>query len=147
MRFQADLAARELLPSEHIVDAGYVTADHLVTSQKTHGLALVGPVNPDVSWQAKAQQGFDVATFVIDWDAQMATCPRGKTSVLWMPGQDRHAHPVVNIRCARAAGCACAVRAKCTHSPSQPRMLTVRPREQHEALQAARQRQTTDEFK
>jgi len=146
-KIQADLAARELLPSEHIVDAGYVTADHLVTSQKTHGLALVGPVNPGTSWQAKAQQGFDVATFVIDWDAQMATCPRGKTSVLWMPGQDRHAHPVVNIRFARADCCACAVRAQCTHSPSQPRMLTVRPREQHEALQAARQRQTTDEFK
>ena len=145
-KIQSDLAARDLLPSEHIVDAGYVTADHLVTSPKTHDVTLLGPVNPDTSWQAKAQQGFDVATFVIDWDAQTATCPQGRPSVLWMPGQDRHGHDVVNVRFARTDCATCAVRDKCTHSPTQPRMLTVRPREQHEALQAARQRQTTDEF-
>ena len=33
---QADLAARELLPAEQLVDAGYVTAEHLVTSQHDH---------------------------------------------------------------------------------------------------------------
>lgn len=96
-RIQADLAARDLLPDEQIVDAGYVTADHLVSSQTEHGVTLVGPVNPDPSWQAKAQQGFDIATFAIDWDQQTTTCPQGRTSVLWMPGQDRHQHPVINI--------------------------------------------------
>jgi transposase len=64
-----------------------------------------------------------------------------------MPGQDRHEHPVINIRFARADCDACAARAKCTHSATQPRMITVRTREQHEALQAARQRQTTEAFK
>lgn len=143
---QAALAARELLPSEHIVDAGSMTADHLVTSQQTHGVTLLGPVNPDTSWQAKAHQGFDVATFAVDWDAHTATCPQGHQSVLWMPGQDRHGHDVVNIRFARAACTACAVRAQCTRAPRQPRMLTIRTQAQHEALQAARQRQTTAEF-
>lgn len=146
-KIQADLAARDMLPGEQIVDAGYVTADHLVSSQAKHGVALVGPVNADPSWQAKAQQGFDVATFAIDWAQQTATCPQGRTSVLWMPGHDRHEHPVINIRFARADCDACAARAKCTHSAKQPRMLTVRPREQHEALQATRQRQTTEVFK
>lgn len=146
-KIQADLAARDVLPGEQIVDAGYVTADHLVSSQTEHGVTVVGPVNADPSWQARAQQGFDVATFAIDWDQQTATCPQGRTSALWMPGHDRHEHPVINIRFARADCDTCAARAKCTHSPAQPRMITVRTREQHEALQATRQRQTTEAFK
>lgn len=143
---QADLAARELLPSEQIVDAGYVTADHLVSSQKDHQVNLLGPVAADPSWQAKADQGFDVAVFAIDWEAQVATCPQGRQSVLWMPGHDRHDHAVVNIRFAAADCKACPVRSKCTHAATMPRMLTVRPCELHEALQAARARQTTEAY-
>jgi transposase len=47
---QVDLAARELLPNEHIVDAGYVTADQPVSSQQTHRVKLLGPVPVDISW-------------------------------------------------------------------------------------------------
>jgi transposase len=79
-----------------------------------HGVTLVGPVNADASWQAKAQQGFDVATFGIDWDRQTATFPQGRTSVLWMSGHDRHEHLVVNMRFARADRDTCAARAQCT---------------------------------
>jgi transposase len=43
---QAQLAARELLSSEHIVDAGYMSADHLVTSQQLHGVPLFGAMPP-----------------------------------------------------------------------------------------------------
>lgn len=143
---QAALAARELLPSEHIVDAGYVSADPLVTSQQRYDVTLLGPVPADTSWQAKADQGFDVATFVIDWDSHTATCPQGRKSVLWLPGQDRHGHAVVHMRFARADCAACTVRDQCTRAAGQPRMLTVRTRAQHEALQAARQRQTTEGF-
>ena len=100
----------------------------------------------DASWQAKAPQGFDGATFVVDWDAPTAPCPQGHQSVLWMPGQDRHGHDVINMRFARADCTACAVRAQCPHAPRQPRMLMRRARAQYEALHAARQRQTTAEF-
>ena len=51
------LADKHRLPAEHLVDAGYVDADLLVTSQTKHQLALIGPVRPDVSWQAKQQDG------------------------------------------------------------------------------------------
>jgi transposase len=133
---QADLAARELLPAEQLVDAGYVTAEHLVTSQRDRQVSVLGPVSLDPSWQAKARQGFEVAAFGIDWEAHTATCPH-----------DRHQHAVINIRFARNDCQACPMRERCTHSPTEPRMLTVRPQEYHEALQAARQRQTTPEFK
>jgi transposase len=35
-----------------------------------------------MSWQTQANQGFDIAHFTIDWEAQRVTCPEGKTSVL-----------------------------------------------------------------
>ena len=50
------------------------------------------------------------------------------------------------MRFARADCAACAVRDPCTHAAGQSRTLTGRTRAQHEALQAARHRQTTDEF-
>jgi transposase len=143
---QAQLAERDLLPSEHIVDAGYVTADHLVSSQKG-GVDLLGPAPSDASWQAKAHEGFDLVTFRIDWESRRAICPQGHLSTLWMPGQDRHAHDVVNIRFTDGDCLVCPVRVKCTHSMTEPRQITVRPREQYEALQAARLRQMTETFR
>jgi len=141
------LAARDLLPQEHIVDAGYVTADDLVTSQRTHAVDLLGPVPPDPSWQAKDQGGFATACFVIDWEARHAICPRGRPSRYWMERQDRHGHPVVQIRFAQADCQACPARAQCTQAATQPRTLTLRAQAAYEALQAARQRQATATFK
>jgi transposase len=42
---------------------------------------------------------------------------------------------------------ACPVRQACTWAKDAPRQLTVRPQAHHEAIQAARQRQETAEFK
>ncbi len=53
---------------------------------------------------------------------------------------------VINIRFAHTDCSTCPAGADCVHSP-RPRSLTIRPRAQYEALQAARKRQTTDDFK
>ena len=42
------LATKALLPSDHIVDAGYVDSNLIVTSRKQYGVELVGPVRPNV---------------------------------------------------------------------------------------------------
>jgi transposase len=144
---QAHLASRDLLPQEHLVDAGYTTAEALVDSQQGQQVTLVGPVITDPSWQGRAQTGFDVATFVLDWDHQTAICPQGRPSVSWVAGHHDHAPEIVTIKFARADCLACAVRAQCTRSASGPRELRVRAQPYHEALQAARQHQTTDAFK
>jgi hypothetical protein len=39
----AALAAKGLTPAEHLVDSGYVSADHLLTAREQHGIDLVGP--------------------------------------------------------------------------------------------------------
>jgi transposase len=143
----AALAAKDLLPSEHIVDAGYIDAELLVTSGPDYGIELCGPVHEDNSWQAAAQQGFDAGRFAIDWEAQTVTCPQGTHSKGWKPTHDRHGNPVVYITFAREDCLACPVRTACTRSKTSGRSLTVRPQVQHEAIQAARAHQKTPEFK
>jgi transposase len=143
----AALAAKGLLPGDHLLDAGFVDVEVLVGSQFEHGVRLVGPMRPDVSWQAQANQGFDIAHFEIDWEAQRVTCPEGKTSVLWKPGQDRWGNEVIHTEFARRECLACPSRPLCTRATTEGREMTLRPREQHEALQAARRQQETAEWK
>lgn len=140
------LAAKALLPAEHLVDAGYVDADLLVSSQTEHQLVLTGPVAADHSWQARHQTGFEVACFSIDWEAKVATCPRGNTSQKWSATHNQ-GRPVINIRFEAKACAACQVRQQCTRSLHGPRELTLHPRPQHQALQTARQVQQTPAFK
>ena len=141
------LAANGLLPGDHFLDAGYVDVELLVGSRSEHGVRLVGPVRPDVSWQAQADQGFDIPYFVIDWEAQRVTCPEGKTSVLWQPGRDRWGNEVIHTEFARRECLACRSRPLCTRARTEGREMTLRPRARHEALQAARQRQETPEWR
>jgi transposase len=141
---QADLAGRDLLPGQHLLDAGYVDAHHLLTSAAA-GIDLVGPVLLDTSWQAAAGAGFDLSGFVIDWERRVVTCPQGKVSRPWTEAA-KDGYPFQQVRF-RAADCrACPVRAHCTRAATMPRQLALRPRVEHEALVQARQRQTTTAF-
>jgi transposase len=141
------LAAKELLPAEHLLDAAYVDSATLVTSQNEHQVELIGPVPGDQSWQAQEGAAFDIACFLFDWEAQVATCPRGATSRKWSETHDRNGNPIINIRFDAHACRTCPARHQCTRSAHSPRHITVRPRAQHEALQAARQYQQTQAFK
>jgi transposase len=143
----AALAAKGLLPAEHLVDAGYPSASNLVTSQRDYGVDVIAPVRADTSWQARAGQGYAVASFQVDWAAQVVTCPRGHTSRGWSAHHNRQGAPDILVKFAAADCTACPVRAQCTRAVSGPRTLTLYPREQHQALTAARQRQTTLAFR
>jgi len=142
-----DLATRDLLPGTHLLDSGYVDADFLVTAQRQHQIDVVGPPFGSYSWQHQIGQGYDLQAFVIDWEVAQAHCPQGQTSVKWTPGRDVSGDPVVRIRFDRATCRVCPTRQVCTTAKDAPRQLTVRPQAHHEAIQAARQRQETPEFK
>lgn len=141
------LADKNLLPSEHIVDTGYVDAQHLLTSQTELGIEIVGRVPPDSSWQAIAQQGFDVSCFAINWDNHSCTCPQGRTSQSWHLRSDNYNNPVIQVRFYKRDCAACPVRSQCTHSPNSARVLTLKPQPLYEALTSARAQQNTPEFK
>ena len=144
---QDDLAARDLLPGTHLVDSGYVVADVLVSAQTHHQIDVVGPPLSSSSRQQRDGHGYDLHAFGIDWEAQQAQCPQGQRSVKWTPGRSQTGESVIRIRFDRATCRACPTRQACTSSPEAPRQLTVKPQVYHEALQAARQRQETPEFR
>jgi transposase len=144
---QADLATKDLLPTEHYVDSGYVDAAILVDSQTKHDVTVVGPVSADPSWQAHTPDGLTAAQFAFDWEAEQVRCPAGRVSESWQPARDAHGNAVIVIQFAPEACQGCALRARCTTAKTGARTLTVRPREQHIALQAARAYQETEEFK
>jgi transposase len=140
------LAAKGPLPGEHRLDAGYGDSEVLVSSRTEHAVRVIGPVPPDNHWQARAGQGFDIAGFTINWETRRAACPQGQPSAKWAATHGQRGEPLINIRFSPAACRVCAQRAPCTTSRDGPRVLSVRPQAQHEALQAARRRQTTPEF-
>lgn len=143
----AGLADRGLLPAVHLADTNYADADLLVASRADYDVELLAPVRPDVSWQAKAGEGFDVSRFAVDWDARTVTCPQGRESVKWTNNRGKGGNVFVHVEFARRDCLACEVREKCTRSATAPRALTLRQREQHEALQRIRGELDTPEWR
>ncbi|MGH3629561.1 MAG: transposase [Sciscionella sp.] len=141
----ARLAERDLVPAEHYVDSGYPSAELLVSSLASFGIALLTPMLADTSPQARAGTGFDRATFTIDFDAQQATCPQRNTSNSWNPLTQRGTDTIV-ITFAKAICGPCPVRAQCTTSASGRRQLTVHTQQVHQAQTTARATERTKDF-
>jgi transposase len=142
------LAGRDLLPAVHLVDAGYTDAEGLVSSQQAYGVTLLGPVAADPSWQAKAGEGFEKASFRIEWEREVAICPADNQNYSWLPNGDRSRGAAGSIRVQFASrDCTpCPLRSRCTRAKKAPRELVLLPRERYEALRAATQRQHTTTF-
>jgi len=140
------LDKKSLLPGQHFIDAGYVDAELLVSSQHDYGISLIGPVRPDPSWQAKKPEAYDVSRFSIDWLSQTVTCPQGQQSKSWTPSKDPWNNPVITVNFGKKTCKECPTRSLCTRSVNYPRSLTLHPQEQQQALQQARRRQTTSQW-
>ena len=140
------LDRKALLPKEHVVDAGYVDGPLLVDSLHEFGIELIGPVRPDVSWQAQAANGYDLSQFQIDWEKQQVTCPEGKPSKCWTPSKDAWDNATIRIKFSRTDCRLCPHRDLCTKGKSESRSLTLRPQAEHEAIQVVRHAQLTEEW-
>ena len=144
---QQALVDKGLAPATHLADAGDVDADLRVTSQTQHGIERLGPVRPDVSWQVKAGQGFDLAAFVVDWESKKVICPTGQTRVDWTPTRDHWGNDTIHVGFHRPTGAVCSRRPLCTRARADPREITLRPRPLHEALQTVRSQQATEAWR
>ena len=142
---QAALVQRGLVPKEHLVDQGYPDAGALISSAE-QGIDLVAPVAADTSWQARDPTAYDLSRFHIDWQKQRVRCPQGHSSTTWSPSHDSYGNAVIHVRFAAMDCDPCPAREKCTHGRGA-RSLKLRPQAEHEALQAARERQTSDDFR
>jgi transposase len=141
-----DLGRRGLLPREHIVDAGYTSAELMVSSQRDFGVTVLGPLREGNSPQSQTQDGYDRGAFSIDWDHQRVTCPQGVTNTIWSECSERGRESIV-VRFPVTACQPCPVRPQCTRSTRNGRQLMLRPRHIHDTVEQARAEQVTDEWK
>lgn len=142
------LQHKRLLPEVHLVDAGYMDSELLVDSRTQYAVTLIGPVQLNRRWQAHTAGAYGIGDFAIDWDAKRVTCPNGKKSVYWSERKDKRNGNDLIITLFAHHGClACPLRARCHRATKQARSVAFKPREKHEALQAARQAQQATEWR
>lgn len=136
---QERLIARRLKPEQHCVDQGYTSGPNLAHSA-ARGIELLGPVAGDT---AGKREGYRQSDFVLDFELRQATCPQGKTSLVWYvrPQPDGYVGAEIQFR-ERCTGCP--VRAQCAPGKSG-RTINVSP--YHELLQQRRSEQHTAAFK
>lgn len=137
-QIRAQLARRDLLPEEQVVDSGYISGPQMARSQAA-GVDLIGPPLADTSPQA-----FKIAAFTIDRAAQQARCPQGHLAVKWSERTERDGSRAVNIQFAAATCAVCPVRTQCT-SGTSGRSLHLS--EHYELLMARRAEAQTAAFR
>jgi len=128
-------------PGEHYLDEGYVTAEAIAAAE-IDGIEIVGPLTRNSSWQAKQNAGYDKSAFTLDWQAQVATCPAGRTSYSWT----RRAHMAGDgaaVRFRHEDCLPCPARPSCTRSQFEGRQIVVASRALHE-IQARNRAQQDD---
>lgn len=145
-RIHHSLEAKQLLPVDHLMDAGFIDAELLVQAQDDFGVTICGPVKKDARWQAHLEEGFVLSDFQINWEKRTVVCPQGKVSRAWSEQRNAY-YTLVNQIKFKPSDCnPCPVRYRCTRSKRGPRYLGVLPQRHHEALQRVRKEQKTAEF-
>ena len=139
------LAAKELAPSVHLVDAGYMSAEQLVGARERHGIDLVGPLRKDVSWQRRTEGAFGIDAFAVDWERKRVRCPEGKQSISWSEYMDGTRGRRLKVHFSPTECQVCRSKALCTRAERRGRQLSLHARETHEALAAARARRVSEE--
>ena len=68
---QQELESKQLLPSEHYMDAGYMDAEHLFTSEKHYAIELIDPLAKSGGWQMGDMKAYDNSKFAADWSSRL----------------------------------------------------------------------------
>lgn len=139
---QAKLTARGLPPGEHLMDAGYPSAEN-ITRAASAGIALIAPVTAPNGRNARTGL-YTPYDFEIDWETGCARCPAGAISRSMKP--DKRA--LVTFAFSRRDCVPCDQREKCTRAAlPAPRRLTVPEQDVRDAVIAARTGQQGAEWK
>ncbi|MEU1623604.1 transposase [Streptomyces sp. NPDC005722] len=138
--------AKGLLPNEHLMDAGYISAELLLSAPSQHGVRVIGPVRP-MTCRTVQTAGYDKASFTIDWDARRATYPDGAHSRYWTV-RTRQQPPSRDPNPLRHRDLRVLPFPRVMHQLDTLRPpLTVRPQDQDAVLERVRAEQSTKEWK
>jgi len=139
---QAKLTARDLPPAEHLMDAGYPSAENM-TNAADAGIALIAPITARNGRNAKTGL-FTPYDFEVDWQAGCARCPAGATSRSMRPDK----RGLVTFAFSRRDCVPCDQRGTCTRAAlPMVRRLTVPEQPVHQAVLAARADQDSEQWK
>jgi hypothetical protein len=128
--------ARDLLPKEHLLDAGYIDGTRIVTAAREHGVTLTGPLHSGKT-TSQAAGPYSQSAFTVDWDNRTVTCPTGKTPGQWADAMSHRGTPVVRIEFSTTDCRSCTSRPQCISSTrTAHRSITLRPRPEHEGNSA-----------
>jgi putative transposase len=72
------------------------------------------------AWQAKADEGFDVANFRIDWEKKTVTCPQERQSIRWSKTKTARGRKMIHVGFAPEECAACTSRPLCTRAKNLP---------------------------
>lgn len=139
------LQEKACLPDEHLVDQGYSSAAQLVHSKNHYGVELICPVREPIGWQAKAQTGFDLSAFYIDWERKQVVCPEGKMSRTWNDISPARGHNEHLVRFSPKDCRVCPSKSLCTKG--NLRTIGFHSKPLLEALRARRVEQHTEAFR
>jgi transposase len=141
-----ELERKNCLPDQHLVDGGYTSGKAVVDIQTQYHIDLLGPMRANNGWQAKSEVGFDISHFHIDFKQRTVTCPQGHITKQWHERPGSRGKPAIHAKFTTKTCRHCPLRQRCTTSKTG-RQVTFIPEAEFRALQAARAREQTDEFK
>jgi transposase len=143
------LENKNLLPEEHLLDAGYISAEMMTQSRRRFGVDVIGPSKRSTSWQARTRGAFTHQDFKIDWNNKNVLCPQDYLNKSWLETTNAHGTPIVIVEFRRRTCERCPVRARCTRTDPEKagRSLVLRREVQHTTLESSRLRQETAEWK
>lgn len=143
------LAERDLLPDQHLVDCGYISAALLIDAATAHAVHLLGPIGLNTSRQSQQENGLGQDAFSVDWDSRTVTCPQGKHSVSWSEQRKPTGTEIIRVHFDKTDCGACPVRTACTQAANGKygRSLTLLTKPQQQALDQRRREQKTDEWR
>lgn len=138
---QTNLYYKDLLPSEHIVDTGYMSIDHILNAKKKFNIDMVGKVKTSATWQDRTDGAYTQKDFKIDWENKIAECPQGKYSSNWK----RYVDNRVRISFKPKDCKVCIAKSRCTQSIK--RNICIWDEEYNKIQQQYSERIKTDKFK
>ncbi|MFF7258085.1 transposase [Streptomyces microflavus] len=144
------LARRELLPAEHLVDAGYTSLPHLQQAAREHQVSVSGPLKSNPTRQHRQNEGFARDDFHIDYDKQQVTYPQGQVSTGWhgsYPTSSPTAAPLIVARFTKSQCRPCPARTQCTSTADTARTVGFPPQELRDLQLRVRTEQQTPEWK
>jgi hypothetical protein len=142
-----DLAARDLLPDTHLVDAGYVSVGQILPRGRRPRRDTDRPAAAGHQLQGRRRHRVRPDPVHHRLGRSARRLPPGQDQPELAAARSRDALPVIRATFRQPDCRPCPDRARCTRSQDNARHVTFLPRRQQQAQQRIRAEQSTDDWR